>query len=90
MSTGYEAVIGLEIHVQLATKTKMFCGCELSFGDDANTHTCPICLAHPGVLPVVNDSEQRRVVGSVRRFEIAGAYVRRLHAPMALPVKGRI
>lgn len=41
------------------------------------------------VLPVVNDSEQRRVVGSVRRFEIAGAYVRRLHAPMALPVKGR-
>jgi aspartyl-tRNA(Asn)/glutamyl-tRNA(Gln) amidotransferase subunit B len=50
-----EAVIGLEIHVQLATKTKMFCGCELSFGDEANTHTCPICLAHPGVLPVVNE-----------------------------------
>jgi aspartyl-tRNA(Asn)/glutamyl-tRNA(Gln) amidotransferase subunit B len=50
-----EAVIGLEIHVQLATKTKMFCGCELSFGDEPNTHTCPICLAHPGVLPVVNE-----------------------------------
>ncbi len=50
-----EAVIGLEIHVQLATRTKMFCGCELSFGDEANTHTCPICLAHPGVLPVVNE-----------------------------------
>jgi aspartyl-tRNA(Asn)/glutamyl-tRNA(Gln) amidotransferase subunit B len=50
-----EAVIGLEIHVQLATKTKMFCGCELSFGDEANTHTCPICLAHPGVLPVPNE-----------------------------------
>jgi aspartyl-tRNA(Asn)/glutamyl-tRNA(Gln) amidotransferase subunit B len=50
-----EAVIGLEIHVQLATKTKMFCGCELSFGDEANTHTCPVCLAHPGVLPVVNE-----------------------------------
>jgi aspartyl-tRNA(Asn)/glutamyl-tRNA(Gln) amidotransferase subunit B len=50
-----EAVIGLEIHVQLATKTKMFCGCELSFGDEPNTHTCPVCLAHPGVLPVPNE-----------------------------------
>jgi aspartyl-tRNA(Asn)/glutamyl-tRNA(Gln) amidotransferase subunit B len=50
-----EAVIGLEIHVQLATRTKMFCGCELSFGDEPNVHTCPICLAHPGVLPVVNE-----------------------------------
>jgi aspartyl-tRNA(Asn)/glutamyl-tRNA(Gln) amidotransferase subunit B len=54
MAEEYEAVIGLEIHVQLATKTKMFCGCELSFGDDPNIHTCPICLAHPGVLPVPN------------------------------------
>jgi aspartyl-tRNA(Asn)/glutamyl-tRNA(Gln) amidotransferase subunit B len=50
-----EAVIGLEIHVQLATRTKMFCGCELSFGDAPNTHTCPVCLAHPGVLPVPNE-----------------------------------
>ena len=50
-----EAVIGLEIHVQLATKTKMFCGCALSFGDEPNVHTCPVCLAHPGVLPVVNE-----------------------------------
>jgi aspartyl-tRNA(Asn)/glutamyl-tRNA(Gln) amidotransferase subunit B len=50
-----EAVIGLEIHVQLATKTKMFCGCELSFGDEPNVHTCPVCLAHPGVLPVPNE-----------------------------------
>jgi aspartyl-tRNA(Asn)/glutamyl-tRNA(Gln) amidotransferase subunit B len=50
-----EAVIGLEIHVQLQTRTKMFCGCELSFGDQPNTHTCPICLAHPGVLPVPNE-----------------------------------
>jgi aspartyl-tRNA(Asn)/glutamyl-tRNA(Gln) amidotransferase subunit B len=49
-----EAVIGLEIHVQLATRTKMFCGCELSFGDEPNIHTCPVCLAHPGVLPVPN------------------------------------
>jgi len=49
-----EAVIGLEIHVQLATRTKMFCGCELSFGEEPNVHTCPICLGHPGVLPVPN------------------------------------
>ncbi len=54
-----EAVIGLEIHVQLATKTKMFCGCELSFGDEPNVHTCPICLAHPGVLPVTNEQAIR-------------------------------
>ncbi len=50
----FEAVIGLEIHVQLSTETKMFCGCRLSFGDPPNTHTCPICLGHPGVLPVPN------------------------------------
>jgi len=50
----YEAVIGLEIHVQLSTRTKMFCGCALSFGEEPNTHTCPICLGHPGTLPTVN------------------------------------
>ena len=55
MADGYEAVIGLEIHVQLATRTKMFCGCELSFGDDPNVHTCPVCLAHPGMLPMINE-----------------------------------
>jgi aspartyl-tRNA(Asn)/glutamyl-tRNA(Gln) amidotransferase subunit B len=54
-SISYEPVIGLEIHVQLRTSTKMFCGCELSFGDPANTHTCPVCLALPGALPVLNE-----------------------------------
>ena len=49
-----EPVIGLEIHVQLCTRTKMFCGCALSFGADPNTRTCPVCLGHPGTLPVVN------------------------------------
>ena len=51
----YEAVIGLEIHVQLSTKTKMFCGCALSFGDEPNSHTCPVCLGHPGTLPTMNE-----------------------------------
>jgi aspartyl-tRNA(Asn)/glutamyl-tRNA(Gln) amidotransferase subunit B len=50
----YEPVIGLEIHIQLATATKMFCGCELSFGEPPNTHTCPVCLGLPGSLPVAN------------------------------------
>jgi aspartyl-tRNA(Asn)/glutamyl-tRNA(Gln) amidotransferase subunit B len=50
----YEPVIGLEIHVQLSTRTKMFCGCELSFGDPPNIHTCPVCLGLPGTLPVTN------------------------------------
>ena len=56
---GWEAVIGLEIHVQLRTRTKMFCGCEVSFGDEPNVHTCPICLAHPGALPVPNEQAIR-------------------------------
>ncbi len=53
--TEYEPVIGLEIHVQLKTVTKMFCGCELSFGDPRNIHTCPVCLGLPGTLPVINE-----------------------------------
>ena len=68
-----EAVIGLEIHVQLATKTKMFCGCELSFGDEPNVHTCPVCLAHPGVLPVPNEQAIRYAlqIGAALNCEIA-------------------
>src|SRR6202035_2427010 len=50
----FEPVIGLEIHVQLATATKMFCGCALSFGEPPNTRTCPVCLGLPGSLPVAN------------------------------------
>jgi aspartyl-tRNA(Asn)/glutamyl-tRNA(Gln) amidotransferase subunit B len=56
---GYEPVIGLEIHVQLSTKTKMFCGCSLSFGDEPNLHTCPVCLGHPGTLPTINEQAIR-------------------------------
>jgi aspartyl-tRNA(Asn)/glutamyl-tRNA(Gln) amidotransferase subunit B len=50
----YEAVIGLEVHAQLQTITKIFCGCETKFGEDANTRTCPVCIGMPGVLPVLN------------------------------------
>ena len=53
--TEYEPVIGLEIHVQLSTKTKMFCGCALSFGEPPNTLTCPVCLGLPGTLPLANE-----------------------------------
>jgi aspartyl-tRNA(Asn)/glutamyl-tRNA(Gln) amidotransferase subunit B len=50
----YEAVIGLEIHAQLLTETKAFCGCSTKFGSQPNTNVCPVCLGHPGVLPVLN------------------------------------
>jgi len=51
----YQAVIGLEFHVHLATQTKMFCSCRVTYGEEPNTHTCPVCLGHPGALPVINE-----------------------------------
>jgi len=51
---GYEMVVGLEVHAQLLTESKIFCGCSTAFGGEPNTHTCPVCLALPGVLPSLN------------------------------------
>lgn len=54
MRDDYEVIIGLEVHAELATKTKIYCGCSTEFGSDPNTHCCPICTGMPGVLPVLN------------------------------------
>ena len=58
----YSATIGLEVHVQLATRTKMFCACRTNFGAPPNTQVCPVCLGYPGVLPVINEEAVRLTV----------------------------
>jgi aspartyl-tRNA(Asn)/glutamyl-tRNA(Gln) amidotransferase subunit B len=63
----FEPVIGLEVHAQLRTATKIFCACSTSFGAPPNTHTCPVCLGMPGVLPVLN----KKVVEYTMRMALA-------------------
>ncbi len=73
MSKQYETVIGLEVHVELATRTKIFCGCSTAFGGEPNTHTCPVCTGMPGSLPVLNKKvvEHAIAVGIATNCEIA-------------------
>jgi aspartyl-tRNA(Asn)/glutamyl-tRNA(Gln) amidotransferase subunit B len=68
--TGWEPVIGLEVHVELATNTKLFCGCRNEFGAPPNTHVCPVCLGLPGSLPVLNEKavELALRLGEALRF----------------------
>jgi aspartyl-tRNA(Asn)/glutamyl-tRNA(Gln) amidotransferase subunit B len=74
MSNEYEAIIGLEIHVQLNTKSKTFCSCSTVFGAKPNSHTCPVCLGLPGALPVFNEEVLRKGItaGLALGCEIAG------------------
>ena len=62
MSKAYETVIGLEVHVELATKTKIFCGCSTAFGGAPNTHTCPVCTGMPGSRPVLNKAVVEKAI----------------------------
>ncbi len=72
MGKQYETVIGLEVHVELATRTKIFCGCSTAFGGAPNTHTCPVCMGMPGSLPVLNRKvlEYAVLVGLASNCEI--------------------
>ena len=67
MTVEFEAVIGLEVHAQLSTKSKIFCACSASYGASPNENTCPVCTGMPGVLPVLN----RRAVEFAIRTALA-------------------
>ncbi|MFO7782311.1 MAG: Asp-tRNA(Asn)/Glu-tRNA(Gln) amidotransferase GatCAB subunit B, partial [Spirochaetia bacterium] len=55
----YQSFVGLEIHVQLLTETKVFCSCRTSFGEEPNTNVCPVCMGYPGTLPTLNEEAIR-------------------------------
>ena len=80
MAKQYETVIGLEVHVELATKTKIFCGCSTQFGGAPNTHTCPVCTGMPGSLPVLNRQVVEYANSTVRITSI-----RRTHRTIRFP-----
>ena len=72
MPKQYETVIGLEVHVELSTKSKIFCGCSTAFGAKPNANTCPVCTGMPGALPVLNKKvvEYAVAVGTALDCEI--------------------
>ena len=72
LAPDWEMVIGLEVHCELATRTKLFCGCPNMFGDEPNTNVCPVCLGLPGSLPVLNRQavELAMRIGAALRCEI--------------------
>ncbi|MCK5157171.1 MAG: Asp-tRNA(Asn)/Glu-tRNA(Gln) amidotransferase GatCAB subunit B, partial [Spirochaetales bacterium] len=69
----FQTFIGLEIHIHLLTKTKVFCSCRSAFGDKPNTNICPVCLGYPGVLPAVNAEALKMsyMVGTALRCELS-------------------
>lgn len=73
MAKQYETIIGLEVHIELSTKTKIFCGCSTEFGGAPNTHTCPVCTGMPGALPVLNKKvvEYAVALGAATNCKIA-------------------
>ena len=73
MARRYDTVIGLEVHVELATKTKIFCSCSTEFGGAPNSHTCPVCTGMPGALPVLNRQvvEYALAIGLAANCEIS-------------------
>ena len=70
MTEPYTTVIGLEVHVQLATASKLFCGCSTRFGAEPNTQTCPVCIGMPGTLPVMNREAFRLALKTAVALEL--------------------
>ena len=66
----YKTIVGLEIHVELSTKTKAFCGCENAYGREPNTCTCPVCLGMPGATPVLNKGVVERAIEIATAFHM--------------------
>ena len=73
----YKTIVGLEIHVELSTKTKAFCSCENAYGKEPNTLTCPVCLGLPGGLPVLNENNsifQKARIDIIRPLTLSGLF----------------